>query len=494
MPGEVIDLDLMHPIVDDPAKPCTYAIKDNTLEISSGSASTNAESAIYVGGVIPYAVYEVDVQKIDFGSTDVHRSVEITLDFSTADKRTHLQVAAIYPNAETAFEVRIIQDGQVARKSPLFLGPAPEAPYKLQVQLAGISLNAFYTKDGRTKHLGRINPADNFQQQFDLRLRKTALGSTFNVLTNLPPGTRVILGGASSYLSAGIGQADIRNITYRDGAPYIDGNRLWFTFTARGLGTGDCTQGIMSLNPSTSDYRFEGTIVFDHRDGLLRNDYASHLFYDEAARVWRAWVCDFGGAKGRDGRGDSGLIIAESSRDPRRGFSVMKASVLSGIDGFHEDPCGIYDDEAGKWRLLTTDLDGFKARMFESTSWDGPYSSIAKPVEHNTTGTLIQKIGDKRYVFSGSSENAIFVYSYPSLDELGKLKMDLPPFTPGKNSRVWPNIFPLPAGYPARYMALMMDRANFPDVVGDTWSYGALYLYWAFTEDISSPEYEFPPR
>lgn len=59
---------------------------------------------------------------------------------------------------------------------------------------------------------------------------------------------------------------------------------------------------------------------------------------------------------------------------------------------------------------------------------------------------------------------------------------------------VWPNIVPLPAGYPARYMALMMDRANFPGVQGDTWSYGAMYIYWAYTDDISSHPYEFANR
>lgn len=497
VPREVIDLDLMHPIVGNPPKPCKYAIKDGSLGICStkkSAPSAPSESARYIGGVNPYAVYEIEVEKIDCG--DSHENVEIALDFATADKTTHLQITAIYPNAEAAFEVRLIKDGLVTRKSPLFLGPAPEAPYKLQVQLAGISLNAFYTKDGQTTHLGRVHPSDNFKEHLDLRHRKTAQGSTFNVLTTLPCETSVVLRSASSYLSAGIGQADIRNVTHRDGAPYIDeNNRLWFTFTARGLGTGDCTQGVMSLDPSaTSDFRFEGTIVFDHGDGRLRNDYASHLFYDDDARVWRAWVCDFGGAKNRDGRAQSGLIVAESARDPRRGFSVMRARVLEDIEGFHEDPCGFFDAEAGKWRLLTTDLDGFRASLFESASWDGPYASIATPPEHNSTGTLIQKIGAARYVLAGSSEGKIFVYSYPKLKELGALKMDLAPFTPDRNSRVWPNVVPLPPGYPARYMALMMDRANFPGVQGDTWSYGALYVYWAFTDDISAPEYEFPVR
>ena len=41
-------------------------------------------------------------------------------------------------------------------------------------------------------------------------------------------------------------------------------------------------------------------------------------------------------------------------------------------------------------------------------------------------------------------------------------------------------------------MALMMDRPNFPGVKGANWSYGALYLFGAHTDDISNPPYEFP--
>lgn len=538
VPKEIIGLDLMHPIIGKPVSPCVYAIKDGLLEISSGPDSELSESVRYVGGVNPYAVYELDVREIHFDHVDKsHQSVEVTLDIATTSQQTRLQVAAVHPNTkahpdrEAVFEVRLIKDGIVTRTSPLHLGrPAPTAPYKLHIQLAGISLNAFYSKNGHTVHLGRIHPDHNFRDLLDLRRRRTALGSSFNVSARLPRHARVLLGGVSSYLSAGIGQADIRNITYRDGAPYFDdGGRLWFTFTARGLGTGDCTQGVMSLDPGApSDYRFEGTIVFDHGDGLLRNDYASHLFYDEDAGLWRAWTCDFGGSKNTDRRAHSGLVVAESTHDPRRGFSVMRAAALPRSDfcrcrchhhrpdtqsqahnpkhshcpdcpsdgGFHEDPCILWDVGAKRWRLLTTDLDNsFRATLFEAHDWQGPWAEIAEPVPRNSTGTLIQRVGGERYVLAGSSDGAVFVYSYPTLQERGKLRMDLPPFNgAGTASRVWPNVVPLPEGYPARYLALMMDRANFPGVVGDTWSYGAMYVYWAFTEDISGPGYEFPPR
>jgi len=489
VPGEIIDIDMMHPVISQDSTPCSYNIRNGKLEVTSSGASA-ASSSRYVGGINPYATYEVDIQDISIGSDE--SSGEIGIELATSDSQTKLQVIATYNRAGSPVLMRLIRTDGVVRESVLYDGQALEPPYKLQVQFSGISLNAFYSKDGQTRFLGRIQPNDNFKDVLDLRQRSIATSSRYGVITRLPAGSQVTLNGASSYLSAGIGQADIRLITRQDGAPLFENDRMWFSFSARGIGTGDCSQGIMSLNPSTSDFRFEGTIVFDHGDGLLRNDYASHIFYDDQSQTWKAWSCDFGGSKNLEGRGPTGLVVAESKRDPRRGFSVMAAAVLEGIAGQHEDPCGFYDAEAGRWRLLTTELsNNFHAQLFESESWKGPFTAIATPVNHNSTGTLIQKFGQQRYVFAGSSESAVFVYSYPDLRELGTLKLDLPPFTPNRNSRIWPNVFPLPAGYPARYMALMMDRANFPEVTGDTWSYGAFYTYWAYTEDISNDEYEF---
>jgi hypothetical protein len=173
------------------------------------------------------------------------------------------------------------------------------------------------------------------------------------------------------------------------------------------------------------------------------------------------------------------LLTIESKRDPRFGFSVMNA-VPFGIVGDIEDPHIILDTEAKKWRMLTCEnFSGYKAIMLESDHWNKGYKRIAGPVEHNSTGTSIQKICDQLYCFSGSSERKIFIYTYPDLQEAGVLKMDLPPWNDRSGTRVWPNIVQLPEGYPFRYVALMMDRFNFPGMIGPNWSYGALYLYHA---------------
>ena len=53
-----------------------------------------------------------------------------------------------------------------------------------------------------------------------------------------------------------------------------------FTFSCRGIDIFQSAQGVLSVDPSVFDVRFEGMIMYDHGDGLLRNDYASHLFYN----------------------------------------------------------------------------------------------------------------------------------------------------------------------------------------------------------------------
>ena len=238
-------------------------------------------------------------------------------------------------------------------------------------------------------------------------------------------------------------------------------------------------QGVFSLNPSVFDLKLEGIIVFDRDDGLLRNEIASHLFYDRYKNLWRGLTTGFSAFASPE-KEKKQLLAVESKVDPRFGFSVMKAEPF-GMVGDIEDPHILFDRSVSKWRILTCEnINGYKAVILESDHWDRGYVRIFGPVIHNSTGTSIQKIGEKRYCFSGSSERKIFIYTYPDLQEVGSLKMDLPPWDKTSGTRVWPNVVQLPVGYPFRYVALMMDRYKFPGQYGKHWSYGAIYLYHGY--------------
>jgi hypothetical protein len=279
-------------------------------------------------------------------------------------------------------------------------------------------------------------------------------------------------------LTTGIGLADIRAITYENGEPILDQGRLWYTMSIRGRALPHHIQGVFSMSPTVFDLRLEGIILFDRRDGLLRNEIASHIFYDRKSQIWRGLTTGFSAFANIEEEKE--LLTIESKTDPRFGFSIMNAAPF-GMVGDIEDPHILYDPEADKWRMLTCESQGvYKAIMLESDHWNKGYIRIAGPVEHNSTGTSIQKIGEKLYCFSGSSERTIFIYTYPDLKEAGMLQMDLPPWDETSRTRVWPNVIQLPEGYPFRYVALMMDRYQYPGLIGRHWSYGAVYLYHGY--------------
>ena len=141
--------------------------------------------------------------------------------------------------------------------------------------------------------------------------------------------------------------------------------------------------------------------------------------------------------------------------------------------------------------LLCENHRGYKAVIRQSDQWDGTYEIIAGPVEVNSTGTQIQKIGQTYYALFGSSERKVYIYTYPDLKPAGQLNMHRPPWDDGINTRVWPNVIPLPEGYPARYIAVMMDRLNFPGMKGGNWTYGAMYLYHAHAPESDQQDYEY---
>lgn len=118
---------------------------------------------------------------------------------------------------------------------------------------------------------------------------------------------------------------------------------------------------------------------------------------------------------------------------------------------------------------------------FESDSWNGKFTPVATPIKMNSTGTSMQKIGGKYYAFMGGLGN-LRCHSYPDLNYLGDLNLDLQPHWPKLAKRVWASLVPLPEGFPYRFVILTMDRPNFPGIKGANWSYGALYFYGANLE------------
>lgn len=483
-PGEVIGMDAMYPFSREKGAESGKAglkLENNKL-IISGDKDTR--TSVWFGGFNPFALYTIDLAACKGEGS-------IGLEFSPQDKSIQYRILLDF-RKDQVVDIRhqLIKQGRVEMDSSIALKtrPAVATDGKFLVQLLGSGLTMYWEKGGGGKKETKVAkglPVPVAQAEFSrfIDLRRVDYIHSFqsSLYVQLKKG-RVELNKVESALSSGIGQADIRAITYEDGSPLLDQGRLWYTMSIRGRALPHHIQGVFSLNPGIFDLRFEGVILFDRKDGLWRNEIASHIFYDRREKIWRGITTGFSAYALPDEKKQ--LLAVESRKDPRFGFSVMGASPF-GIVGDIEDPHILFDSSVNKWRILTCEnLQGYKAILLESDHWNKGYTRIAGPVAHNSTGTSIQQINGKRYCFSGSQNRKIYIYSYPGaggsgLTELGTLNMDLPPWDENSGTRVWPNVVELPEGYPFRYVALMMDRYNYPGLEGPNWTYGALYLYHA---------------
>ncbi|WP_119080668.1 hypothetical protein [Chitinophaga alhagiae] len=458
-PANIIGISAMHPAKHYLANQADISIDKNKLIVASKEKSG---TAIWFGGFNPFATYAIDLDALSGEG-------EIGFEFAGGGERVLITLAA---KNNILTDVQFSTSRSAGKSIMVKQQEAVNITGKIMLQMLGSGLVLYHRTAGLPKVIGQAD----FDINMDLRAKDrihTFQSSLFVGLT----GGQAAINGVEMALTTGMGLADIRPITYENGDPYLDNGRLWYTMSIRGRALPHHLQGVFSMNPTVFDVKLEGIILFDRNDGLLRNEVASHIFYDRKDAIWRGITTGFS-AYANPGKEKKQLLAVESKRDPRFGFSVMHAAPF-GIVGDIEDPHIVYDKDARKWRMLTcvNQNGGYKAVILESDHWNKDYRQIAGPVTHNSTGTSIQKINGRYYCFSGSSERQIFIYTYPGLKEAGTLKMDLPPWDDTANTRVWPNVVQMPEGYPFPFVALMMDRFNYPGLKGPNWTYGAIYLY-----------------
>ncbi|RYD23575.1 MAG: hypothetical protein EOP88_03645 [Verrucomicrobiaceae bacterium] len=465
-PSKIAGLELMHPVRHTAGK-AELTLSEGRLTVAGEG---NTDTSVWFSGFNPFATYQVEIADCAEGSA-------VGLEFVHKAGETFRVEAVCSKQGIRGVRWSVLRKGELLTEgeAKAFRPRSVEkTPVTLIVQMAAVGFNIYLRQDGVSELVGRTDVV------YHLDIRKKEVFQNMSTWLRVvgESGTHAVINRATAALTPGMGQADIRAITDEEGAPLLDGGRLWFTATTRGGGLPHPSQGVFSLDPGIFDIRFEGIIAFDRGDGLLRNELASHLFLDRPSGEWRGWTTAFS-AYGDPAKKEKKEILAvRSTKDPRRGFSVM-ASKPMGLVGDYEDPHGIFDKTAGKWRmLLCQNVDGYKAAVFESEKWDGGFQRIAGPVTNDSTGTTIQKVGGVRYAFFGSSDRCFHVCSFPDLKPLGNLDMDLPPWQePNGNGRVWPNLIPLPEGYPAPYLLLTFDRTNFPGMEGPNWTYGSMMLY-----------------
>lgn len=466
-PGKIIGFSAMYPSKHYADEHANILISEGKLLIQS---KQETQTGIWFGGFNPFASYSIDLDSCSGNG-------EIGFEFSDADKQEQFFIKIGFTDSMlSGVSMRVNKNAEVVVDQSIAVNLEEEKRMKGKIilQMLGSGLSLYLQDQGLPEVIGQ----SDFNRYADLRKKEYIQSFQSHLFVKLEEG-QVQIKKIEMALTTGVGLADIRAITYEDGDPMLDQGRLWYTMSIRGRALPHHIQGVFSMNPTVFDIKLEGIIVFDRDDDLLRNEIASHLFYDRNHHIWRGLTTGFSAFANPD-KEQKQLLAIESKRDPRFGFSIMNAVPFE-IVGDIEDPHILFDSVANKWRMLTCENhNGYKAVVLESDHWNQDYKRIAGPVEHNSTGTSIQRIGDELYCFSGSSERKIWIYTYPELTEVGNLKMDLAPWNETSRTRVWPNVVQLPDGYPFRYVALMMDRFNYPGLKGPNWSYGAIYLYHGY--------------
>ena len=467
-PGNIVGIDVMHPAVGSQANNLQLNIEKGLLKITAQEAGTSAR---WVGAFNPFATYDVAIDKL-IGSG------EVGILYKDSKAENYIKATLVARNGMyQSVQVTVTKEG-LEVESFDFVVPkelSSDKKIRFRVQMMAVGANVYLEQHQQTTLIGRFD----FVKHFDLRKKELMQRFEFLLHSKLEKKAAISIEEASSFLSPGMGQSDMRVVTYEDGSTYFKNDRIWILMTVRGGGLPHPMQGVYSLNPSVFDIKFEGIILYDRGDGLLRNDLASNIFYDRNAKEWRGFTTGFSSYGDPEKKEKKQLWGVQSSRIPLQGISIMKAKTL-GLVGNYEDPQCIYDAKAKKWRMLFCESHGgYKAVIRESDTWDGAYKLIAGPVKENSTGTQLQKIGDKYYALYGSADRKVYIKTYPDLKPAGTLNIIRPPWDDKINTRIWPNVIPMPEGYPAPYIALMMDRSNFPGMT-NSWTYGAMYLYHGY--------------
>lgn len=302
--------------------------------------------------------------------------------------------------------------------------------------------------------------------------------SRISAATKVYGGARI--SGVSSYLDAGICQADIRPVRFEDGSVIIENGRMFFTVSSR-MGTKNY-QSVLSLKKDSCEFNLEGAILFDYGDGVLNGDVATSLIFDRNKKEWLFWTCAF----------SQGHILAcgRTENDPRFGVNVLEAEVMGPIGENpdtdflgktgDEDPDFVFDKEKNKWYLTVCRLDSdtdnkaYRYFLFESDDPLSGYKFVRKTLSGCETGGSIVK-GDGGYYFVCGSDfdkkSCYHVYDLNDFSRFDTLKCDYP----DGGFRGWGSVFKVPGGTREKYMWITFDR-----FLGDpeyNWSYGNIYLY-----------------
>ena len=304
-PASVVGLAAMHPRTTYSRDTATVSVIKDQLIVQSPQPT---ETGIWLGACNPFATYSVRLATtqgegavgFEFAHSGNADRFQIFMTFAAG--RYHDVVLKVIRNRAIVLEKSILTN-------PL---PPPNGSGELILQMLGSGLNVYLKESGLPVSIAQAD----FNQTLDLRRLEVMHSFQARLLFILEQGA-IAVAQAQSALTTGVGQADIRAITHKDGSAFLDQGRLWYTLSVRGRALDHHVQGVFSLSPTAFDLKLEGIMVFDRGDGLLRNEISSHVFYDDDAKVWRGFT--------------TGFSFAANPQVEKSKFGPSKARLIPGL-------------------------------------------------------------------------------------------------------------------------------------------------------------------
>ncbi|WP_227356283.1 hypothetical protein [Haladaptatus salinisoli] len=380
----------------------------------------------------------------------------------------------------------------------------PSAPFDLYVIFQGDRVSCLAREEGDDKgwkYYGdaTIGKAGTTNAVYDFFDRPTWERFNPYVHAACDDGESVVLSDFELFYSYQIGVRGPIPVTYKDGAPLIEGDKLYCALTPgavehRGF------QSIATIDLETFEIEMKSVLFAEAKTDYISNYVASHVIYDDKSDEFTIMWSGFGNGP-NDPKQDDGfqrIWVTHTGENILHGTHYLEAvdsnlprNRTAGNGGYH-DFNGIYDEEAGKWRAVYNSGGIDEVSIVETTddSLTGGWSvldSYRDPTNQIEGGRIVRVNGEYKVLYADPTMSGQMVScDYPTVST-NRTGFDLEVNT--NDEAPHPSVVPVPYDGGTRYKLITMDETKIYDKAET--SHGALWIYEAAEQ---ADGYEFPER
>lgn len=428
--------------------------QNNDKLIFLNNEESKQESKLWIGAVYPAFVCSFKVNDLSF----VNSNSAIVLDVGNIKDGHHIYVGILRVDAtHINFIVDTAYGGKTVGSRRTLSNISVTSEFSVMYHFAGSKISFWVKNNGENvKYLGAIDVTDYVDIR-KIELRKSM--SLYLGVLEREQNESATISNIIVTMTGGTGQADPRIIHYEDGTPIVKNGKIFLAMTTRGYNEIPYSyQGIYSMDIVSGELEILGMLSFNKGDGISRFWHATDILYNRNTDEWVILTVSHGD--------DHGLYLAITKNDIINGYhdiNIEKKLNYTSV-GNEEDPYLLYKDNM--WYMLyVKGTSGYNLVLAKSKQIRGNFTDIATVSETSFTGSMIYVTGDTAYCVAGKGTDHFRVYSFPNLEYISELSLDLPL----KSNNTWPVLY----DYSGKTKLITFDRGK----VSGNYSYGAIYEY-----------------